>query len=85
MRIGLNPAFLFAHFGDKVFFDEIIAGASRAKELGFPSLGLETRSPCYGTYCFFIVFNSYLQGIRHNMEQNGVTLNRYGQTNGRTI
>lgn len=41
MKIGLNPAFLFAHFGDKVFFDQVITGATRAKELGFPSLGLE--------------------------------------------
>ena len=41
MKIGLNPAFLFAHYGDQVFYDQVIAGATRAKELGFPSLGLE--------------------------------------------
>ncbi len=41
MKVGLNPAFLFAHYGDQVFCDEVIAGATRAKELGFPSLGLE--------------------------------------------
>lgn len=41
MKVGLNPAFLFAHYGDQVFCDQVIAGATRAKELGFPSLGLE--------------------------------------------
>jgi sugar phosphate isomerase/epimerase len=41
LKIGLNPAFLFAHYGDQVFCDQVIAGAARAKELGFPSLGLE--------------------------------------------
>ena len=44
MKIGLNPAFLFAHYGDQVFCDQVIAGATRAKELGFPSLGLEIYS-----------------------------------------
>jgi len=41
MKIGLNPAFLFARYGNKVFFNEIIEGATIAKKLGFPSLGLE--------------------------------------------
>lgn len=41
MKIGLNPAFLFANYGDKVYFNEVISGCTRAKELGFPSLGLE--------------------------------------------
>ena len=41
MKIGLNPAFLFAHYGDKVFFNEIIEGATLAKNLNFSSLGLE--------------------------------------------
>jgi sugar phosphate isomerase/epimerase len=41
LKIGLNPAFLFAHFGDKVFFEQVMKGAAIAKNLGFPSLGLE--------------------------------------------
>jgi len=41
MKIGLNPAFLFAHYGENVFLNQIIEGATLAKKLNFSSLGLE--------------------------------------------
>lgn len=41
MKVGLNPGFLFALYGDKVFFKEIIEGADIAASLGFDSLRLE--------------------------------------------
>ncbi len=41
LKIGLNPAFLFAHYAERVYCEEVIAGAKRASQLGFPSLGLE--------------------------------------------
>ena len=41
MKVGLNPAFLFALYGDKVFFKEILEGAEKAVSLGFDSLRLE--------------------------------------------
>lgn len=41
MKVGLNPGFLFALYGDKVFFKEMIEGANLAASLGFDSLRLE--------------------------------------------
>lgn len=41
MKVGLNPGFLFALYGDKVFFREMIEGANIAASLGFDSLRLE--------------------------------------------
>ena len=41
MEIGLNPAFLFAHYGEEVYLDQILEGVMLAHNIGFKSLGLE--------------------------------------------
>jgi sugar phosphate isomerase/epimerase len=59
---------LFAHFGDKVFFDEVIEGASRAKALGFPSLGLEIY--CDEQYAAYTPQS--IRAIRDHFQQLGL-------------
>lgn len=42
MKIGCSPAYVFAHFGEKATFDDVIWCAKRAAKLGFKGLQLET-------------------------------------------
>lgn len=42
MKIGCSPAYVFAHFGEKATFNDVIWSAKRVAKLGFKGLQLET-------------------------------------------
>ena len=42
MRIGCSPAYVFAHFGEKLSYDNLIWSINKIAELGFAGLELET-------------------------------------------
>ena len=42
MRIGCSPAYVFAHFGEDLSYDNLVESINRVKKLGFSGLQLET-------------------------------------------
>ena len=69
MKVGLNPGFLFALYGDKVFFREMIEGANIAASLGFDSLRLEVY--CDSEYEAFTKEN--IRALRQHYQSLGFT------------
>lgn len=42
MKIGCSPAYCFAHFAEKLTYDDLVGAIRRVSELGFAGLQLET-------------------------------------------